>query len=66
MTSGASVPEELVHELLEALADAGYGDVAEVKTAEEDLMFSLPKELRRDLAGNREERALGGRARAAD
>jgi len=36
-----------------------------VKTAEEDLMFSLPKELRRDLAGNREERALGGRTRAA-
>ncbi|KQM84526.1 4-hydroxy-3-methylbut-2-enyl diphosphate reductase [Agromyces sp. Leaf222] len=63
VTSGASVPEELVHELLEALADAGYGDVSEVKTAEEDLMFSLPKELRRDLAGNREERALGGRTR---
>ncbi|ANJ26518.1 4-hydroxy-3-methylbut-2-enyl diphosphate reductase [Agromyces aureus] len=65
VTSGASVPEELVHELLEALADAGYGDVSEVKTAEEDLMFSLPKELRRDLAGNREERALGGRTRTA-
>jgi 4-hydroxy-3-methylbut-2-en-1-yl diphosphate reductase len=65
VTSGASVPEELVKELLEALADAGYGEVSEVKTAEEDLMFSLPKELRRDLAGNRDARALGGRARAA-
>ena len=43
VTSGASVPEELVQELLVALADAGYGDVAEVKTAEEDLMFSLPE-----------------------
>ncbi|WP_116081253.1 4-hydroxy-3-methylbut-2-enyl diphosphate reductase [Agromyces sp. PvR057] len=64
VTSGASVPEELVHELLEALADAGYGDVSEVKTAEEDLMFSLPKELRRDLAGNRDDRALGGRTRS--
>jgi len=64
VTSGASVPEELVKELLDALADAGYGDVAEVKTAEEDLMFSLPKELRRDLAGNRDARALGGRANA--
>jgi 4-hydroxy-3-methylbut-2-enyl diphosphate reductase len=59
------VPEELVQELLLALSDAGYGDVAEVKTAEEDLMFSLPKELRKDLAGNRDERALGGRNRAA-
>ena len=39
-------------------------DVAEVKTAEEDLMFSLPKELRRDLAGNRDARALGGRTAA--
>ena len=51
-------------EVLLDLADAGYGEVAEVKTAEEDLMFSLPKELRRDLQGNRDERALGGRTRA--
>ncbi len=50
-----------MQEVLDDLADAGYGDVEEVKTAEEDLMFSLPKELRRDLAGNRDERALGGR-----
>jgi 4-hydroxy-3-methylbut-2-enyl diphosphate reductase len=64
VTSGASVPEELVKELLDALSDAGYGSVAEVKTAEEDLMFSLPKELRKDLQGNRDERALGGRGRA--
>ncbi|MEJ3404660.1 4-hydroxy-3-methylbut-2-enyl diphosphate reductase [Rathayibacter sp. YIM 133350] len=61
VTSGASVPEELVREVLNDLSDAGYGDVEEVKTAEEDLMFSLPKELRRDLQGNRETRALGGR-----
>jgi 4-hydroxy-3-methylbut-2-enyl diphosphate reductase len=27
-------------------------------------MFSLPKELRRDLSGNRDARALGGRSRA--
>ncbi|TFB50417.1 4-hydroxy-3-methylbut-2-enyl diphosphate reductase [Cryobacterium tagatosivorans] len=52
VTSGASVPEELVDELLSALADAGYGDVIPVKTAEEDLIFSLPKELRKDLKGS--------------
>ncbi len=46
VTSGASVPEELVTELLELLASGGYTDVVEVKTAEEDLIFSLPKELR--------------------
>lgn len=61
VTSGASVPEVLVQEVLAALAEAGYGDVEEVRTAEEDLMFSLPKELRQDVSGQRDERALGGR-----
>ncbi|MFT4136317.1 4-hydroxy-3-methylbut-2-enyl diphosphate reductase [Microbacterium sp.] len=64
VTSGASVPDVLVHEVLAELADAGYRDVEEVRTAEEDLMFSLPKELRQDPSGRRDERALGGRARA--
>ena len=64
VTSGASVPEVLVQEVLAELAAAGYGDVEDVRTAEEDLMFSLPKELRQDAAGRRDERALGGRARA--
>jgi 4-hydroxy-3-methylbut-2-enyl diphosphate reductase len=63
VTSGASVPEILVQELLDDLADAGFGDVEIVKTAEEDLMFSLPKELRRDESGSQDARALGGRAR---
>ena len=61
VTSGASVPEVLVQEVLETLASAGYRDVQEVKTAEEDLMFSLPKELRRDLKGDEATAALGGR-----
>ena len=51
MTSGASVPEVLVQEVLDDLADAGYRDVEQVVTAEEDLMFSLPKELRTDADG---------------
>ena len=61
VTSGASVPDELVHEVLADLAEAGYGDIEEIKTAEEDLLFSLPKELRNDLAGNADARGLGGR-----
>jgi 4-hydroxy-3-methylbut-2-enyl diphosphate reductase len=65
ITSGASVPEVLVREVLDAIGDAGYRDVEEVKTAEEDLMFSLPKELRQDAAGQRDARALGGRASGA-
>jgi 4-hydroxy-3-methylbut-2-enyl diphosphate reductase len=62
VSSGASVPEVLVQEVLEQLADAGYGAVEEVRTAEEDLMFSLPKELRHDATGAADDRALGGRA----
>jgi 4-hydroxy-3-methylbut-2-enyl diphosphate reductase len=66
VTSGASVPEVLVQEVLADLADAGYGDVETVVTAEEDLMFSLPKELRRDAEGNQDDRALGGRTKRLD
>ncbi|QCB96830.1 4-hydroxy-3-methylbut-2-enyl diphosphate reductase [Arthrobacter sp. PAMC25564] len=62
VTSGASVPEVLVKDVLRLLADYGYGSVEEVVTAEEDLLFSLPKELRATLkqAGD-VSRALGGR-----
>ena len=63
VTSGASVPEVLVQELLDDLADAGYADVQATVTAEEDLVFSLPKELRQDASGKKDERALGGRVR---
>ncbi|OJX72335.1 MULTISPECIES: 4-hydroxy-3-methylbut-2-enyl diphosphate reductase [unclassified Leifsonia] len=63
VTSGASVPEVLVQEVLEDLSGAGYRDVEEVKTAEEDLMFSLPKELRKDITGKQDARAIGGRGR---
>ncbi|WP_344444334.1 4-hydroxy-3-methylbut-2-enyl diphosphate reductase [Kitasatospora nipponensis] len=49
LTSGASVPEILVQGVLAWLAERGFGDVEVVRTAEETLTFSLPKELRRDL-----------------
>jgi 4-hydroxy-3-methylbut-2-enyl diphosphate reductase len=49
VTSGASVPEILVDGVLEWLAARGFGDVEIVKSAEESITFSLPKELRRDL-----------------
>ncbi|WP_380166065.1 4-hydroxy-3-methylbut-2-enyl diphosphate reductase [Jannaschia sp. R86511] len=49
VTSGASVPEILVREVVEWLAERGYADCEEVVTAEEDLLFSLPKELRKDI-----------------
>lgn len=62
VTSGASVPEVLVREVLSLLADYGYADVEEVVTAEEDILFSLPKELRATLKEKGDvSRGLGGR-----
>jgi 4-hydroxy-3-methylbut-2-enyl diphosphate reductase len=49
VTSGASVPEELVTGVLDFLAERGYPDARAVHTAEESLIFALPPELRRDL-----------------
>lgn len=55
VSSGASVPEVLVDEVLEYLAARGYDEVQLVQTAEEDVQFSLPKELRKDLKAAGEE-----------
>ena len=49
LTSGASVPEDLVQGVLAYLADRGFGDVQDVESAQEHLLFALPPELRRDL-----------------
>jgi len=49
LTSGASVPELLVDEVLQWLKEQGFRSVEEVTTAEERLVFALPPELRRDL-----------------
>lgn len=46
VTSGASVPEILVQELLAELADCGYADVEEVTTTVETITFALPRDLR--------------------
>jgi 4-hydroxy-3-methylbut-2-enyl diphosphate reductase len=49
LSSGASVPEVLVRETTQWLAERGYSDVEEVTTTEERLTFALPRELRREL-----------------
>ncbi|HRY10724.1 MAG: 4-hydroxy-3-methylbut-2-enyl diphosphate reductase [Actinobacteria bacterium] len=49
VTSGASVPESLVEQLLDALEDLGFDEIELVKTVDESLSFALPPELRRDL-----------------
>lgn len=46
VSSGASVPEILVKELMEELARRGYADVEEVTTTVETITFALPRDLR--------------------
>lgn len=49
VTSGASVPDELVQEVLGYLGERGIGNAKAIRTADETLIFSLPPELRRDI-----------------
>ena len=49
VTSGASVPEDLVDGVLDLLAQRGYPAATPIHTAEESLIFALPPELRKDL-----------------
>ena len=49
VTSGASVPEILVKDLLEWLAARGFGNVETITATEENLTFAMPQELRREL-----------------
>jgi 4-hydroxy-3-methylbut-2-enyl diphosphate reductase len=45
VTAGASAPENLVEELVEALRDCGFEWVEELHLEEEDVRFALPPEL---------------------
>ncbi|MDN6795294.1 MAG: 4-hydroxy-3-methylbut-2-enyl diphosphate reductase [Propionibacterium sp.] len=50
LTSGASVPEILVREVIEWLANRGFPTVEEVRTQTETITFALPRNLRSELA----------------
>jgi 4-hydroxy-3-methylbut-2-enyl diphosphate reductase len=50
LTSGASVPEDLIEQVLGHLAERGYADVEEITTVQERQTFALPREIKRDLA----------------
>jgi 4-hydroxy-3-methylbut-2-en-1-yl diphosphate reductase len=51
VTSGASVPEDLVAGVLTRLADSGFTDVEEVEAVRERMVFGLPRELRKPADG---------------
>jgi 4-hydroxy-3-methylbut-2-enyl diphosphate reductase len=52
VTSGASVPDELVQDVLTFLGTHGFGEVQEVESVHESMRFALPHELRKDLRAN--------------
>ena len=68
VTAGASTPEFLVQQVIQRLRELGGGEVEEVDLIDENVRFSLPPELKRDLArqrkapGDAHERAPAGRA----
>jgi len=51
VTSGASVPEELVDGVLSRLAELGFGAVEEIEAVHERMAFGLPRELRKPATG---------------
>jgi 4-hydroxy-3-methylbut-2-enyl diphosphate reductase len=51
VTSGASVPEDLVAAVLTRLAESGFADVEEVEAVQERMVFGLPRELRKPAGG---------------
>jgi len=51
LTSGASVPEDLVASVLTRLADSGFTNVEEVEAVHERMVFGLPRELRKPADG---------------
>ncbi|HEY5980537.1 MAG TPA: 4-hydroxy-3-methylbut-2-enyl diphosphate reductase [Microlunatus sp.] len=52
VTSGASVPDDLVRGVLDHLEAHGFPPATEERLTEENLVFALPPELRRDLRKN--------------
>jgi 4-hydroxy-3-methylbut-2-enyl diphosphate reductase len=56
VSSGASVPEVLVSQLLERLAGHGFDQIEIDATSEENVVFSMPAQLAGSSAGGRPDR----------
>ena len=66
LTSGASVPDELVQGVLALLRERGFPKADEERLIEENLTFALPPELRRDLGGEDQRRSRRHPGRRGD
>ncbi len=53
LTSGASVPEDLIDGVLARLAESGFTEVEDVEAVPERMQFALPHELRRERSERR-------------
>jgi 4-hydroxy-3-methylbut-2-enyl diphosphate reductase len=53
ISSGASAPEELVSELVDAFRVRGVDDISEFDVIREDVRFMLPKQIREAVAASR-------------
>jgi 4-hydroxy-3-methylbut-2-en-1-yl diphosphate reductase len=53
LTAGASTPEPLVQEAIGRLQDLGFATARDLRTAEENVTFPLPRELRDDAVASR-------------
>jgi 4-hydroxy-3-methylbut-2-enyl diphosphate reductase len=59
VTSGASVPEDLVDGVLDWLAEHGFADVEDVEAVQERMVFALPRELREPGDGKKHAQQRG-------
>ena len=50
LTAGASAPEDLVEEIIDAFAERYEVEVEQISIATEDMFFPLPRELRGEAA----------------
>ena len=50
VTAGASTPDRLVGEVIDALRVRGYSQIEEIRFVEENIVFSLPRELRDEMS----------------
>lgn len=66
LTSGASVPDELVQGVLALLGERGFLKAEEERLIEENLTFALPPELRRDLGREDQRRSRRHPGRRGD
>lgn len=66
VTSGASVPDPLVRGVLDYLQEQGFPEATEERLTEENLVFALPPELRKDLRGDSADASEAGSEKASE